>query len=117
MVRCPLSDNNLYHSNVAGAVSYDGYELVNFSTRSKPSIVGNKVNFIGDDRQDDVWIATTEGVTRIQNGNESQFSPLVDKQGYWSNHIYMESKPLSSEKFIKKVQLGSGDSCGKCQLK
>lgn len=81
----------MWFGTPSGASSYNGDRFTNYNTRSIPAIIGNKVTYIIEDSRGDVWISTTEGVSRIHNGIESQHYSMVEQQSYWSNYLYHDS--------------------------
>ena len=67
------------------------FVFTTYSTRSTPAIIGNKVTNFSEDERGDIWISTTEGVTRLRSGIDSQHYPMANKQAYWSSQVFHDS--------------------------
>ncbi len=81
----------MWFATPSGAVSYSGERFSTYSTRSTPAIIGNKVTSITEDNFGDIWISTTDGVSRIHNSIVSQNYSTTNQEDYWSNHLYHDS--------------------------
>lgn len=82
----------MWFATPSGAVSYSGKSFVTYSTRSTPAIIGNKVSSISEGELGDIWISTTDGVSRIHNGTVSQNYSTTNQEDYWSNHVFIDSQ-------------------------
>ncbi len=81
----------VWFATPTGAASFDGVRFTTYSTRSTPAIIGNKVTNFSEDERGDIWISTTEGVTRLRSGIESQHYSMANKQAYWSSQVFHDS--------------------------
>lgn len=83
----------MWFGTQAGLVSYDGYEFVNYNQRTRPSIIGNKVNHLFEDLDGNVWVSTTSGISMISaSGATKDYAVVNSIESEWANQIFQDTQ-------------------------
>ncbi|AXI99728.1 His Kinase A (phospho-acceptor) domain-containing protein [Cyclonatronum proteinivorum] len=70
------ADGFLYMTTLDGLVRYDGYEFKTYTTEDFPGLVSNRLQYIGIEEDERIWLGTTYGIVSSFDGyNFRTFDP------------------------------------------
>jgi ligand-binding sensor domain-containing protein/putative methionine-R-sulfoxide reductase with GAF domain len=92
---------------------YDGYTISTYSKENYPQMTANTVAYLHCDNDNNIWVATTEGVNRIDNKRNIYRVSLQDSISRFACKMIVETKSLGNILLTNRGQFFQDKSSGK----